>query len=52
MFSPRRARNIVKSQLPREKRSEKSCEPASRLLLERDQNSYIYDTFSRIAIVR
>lgn len=52
MFSPRRTRNIVKSQLPREKLSEKSCEPASHLLLEWDQNSYIYDTFSRIVIVR
>lgn len=52
MFSPRRTRNIVKSQLPREKLSEKSCETASHLLLERDQNSYIYDTFSQLAIVR
>lgn len=52
MFSPRRTRNIVKSQLPREKLSEKSCETVSHLLLERDQNSYIYDTFSQLAIVR
>lgn len=52
MFFPRQTRNIVKSQLPTEKLSDKSCEPASHLLLEWDQNSYTYDTFLPLTFVR